>query len=194
MKSDEPSLSDEQEPDRQEPDLERLVAFAAQGNKEAFTAIVFHYHAFLLRIARQFAGPDGAEDIVQEAWLLAWSHLDTLHDAGALRPWLARIVTNQGLSVVRRQARARTLSFGDVGDLEQEDPHAVSTSGLEGIEGRWDLDASIEQLPEQQRVVFHLHFDLGLTIPQTATHLNTSSNTIKKRIQGGLRRLRRLLG
>src|SRR2546423_646811 len=70
-----------------------LVARALQGDKEAFDDIVKNYSTIMLRTAYMILGDrDIAEDAVQDAFIQAWQHLPNLREAGALRPWLMRIV------------------------------------------------------------------------------------------------------
>jgi RNA polymerase sigma-70 factor (ECF subfamily) len=49
-------------------------------------------------------------------------------------------------------------------------------------------------LPHKQRVAIVLHYYNGMTLPELATTLQTSENTLKKRIQAALTNLRRMLG
>jgi len=56
----------------------------------------------LYRMARQLAGPDGAEDIVQETFLRAWKYFDTFDSATNCRAWLFRILRNTWISRWRK--------------------------------------------------------------------------------------------
>ena len=56
----------------------------------------------LYRMARQLAGPDGAEDIVQETFLRAWKYFETFDSATNCRAWLFRILRNTWISRWRK--------------------------------------------------------------------------------------------
>lgn len=61
------------------------------------------------------------------------------------------------------------------------------------MERDWDLAEAIKDLPEKQRVVIVLHYYYGMTLPEMARSLQTSENTLKKRIQAALATLRSTL-
>ncbi|MBV9258165.1 MAG: hypothetical protein JO215_09120, partial [Ktedonobacteraceae bacterium] len=85
---------------------EQLVTRALQGDQQAFGDIVEQYSTLMLRTASMIVGDhDIAEDVVRDALIQAWHHLGDLRKAGALRPWLMRIVVNQCISFKRRLAR-----------------------------------------------------------------------------------------
>src|ERR1700693_963826 len=90
------------------PELHVLVTRAQQGDKDAFDDIFNQYSGLMLRTAYSIVKDrDIAEDAVQNALIQAWQHLPSLHETGALRPWLLRIVVNQCISFKRRLARSR---------------------------------------------------------------------------------------
>ncbi len=173
---------------------EYLVNRATQGDHEAFSQIVDKYSTLMLRTATMIVGDrDIAEDVVQDALIQAWHHLPDLRKAGALRPWLMRIVVNQCISFKRRLAR--TTAFMRQALSEQEtDLIAQAADDHKGrMERDWDLAQAIESLPMKQRVVIVLHYYNSMTLPEMAQTLSTSENTLKKRIQAALTNLRRLL-
>jgi RNA polymerase sigma-70 factor (ECF subfamily) len=183
---------DQNKIDQQEQEL--LVTRAIQGDQMAFSEIVDQYGTLMLRTASMIVGDrDIAEDVVQDALIQAWHHLADLRKAGALRPWLMRIVVNQCISFKRRLAR--TTAFMRQALSEQEtDLIAQAADDHKGrMERDWDLACAIESLPMKQRVVIVLHYYNGMTLPEMALTLNTSENTLKKRIQAALSNLRRIL-
>ncbi|GER88305.1 hypothetical protein KDW_24670 [Dictyobacter vulcani] len=173
---------------------ELLVTRAIQGDHAAFGEIVDQYSTLMLRTASMIVGDrDIAEDVVQDALIQAWHHLSDLRKAGALRPWLMRIVVNQCISFKRRVAR--TTAFMRQALSEQEtDMMAQAADDFKGrMERDWDLARAIENLPVKQRVVIVLHYYNGMTLPEMSQTLQTSENTLKKRIQAALSNLRRIL-
>src|SRR6476661_2310587 len=81
---------------------ERLVALASAGHDRAFEAIVDRYRRPLLRYLHGLLPGDRAEDVLQAAFVSAWSALRTGTEVRDLRPWLYRICHNGALN-----ARAR---------------------------------------------------------------------------------------
>lgn len=181
-----------EQPEQQE--QHQIVQRALQGDSRAFNDIVEQYGSLMLRTAAMIVGDrDIAEDVVQDALIQAWNHLPDLREANALRPWLMRIVVNQCISFKRRLAR--TTAFVRQSLQEQEiDLIAQAADSYKGrLERDWDLARAIEELPAKQRVVIVLHYYNGMTLPEMSQTLQTSENTLKKRIQAALNNLRRVL-
>jgi len=171
-----------------------LVNRALQGDQEAFGIIVDQYSTLMLRTASIIVGDrDIAEDVVQDAFIQAWHHLPDLRQAGALRPWLMRIVVNQCISFKRRMARSTAFMRQTLSE-QATDLIAQAADNHKGcLERNWDLARAIDDLPMKQRVVIILHYYDSMTLPEMARALHTSENTLKKRIQSALANLRRVL-
>ncbi|GAC1389844.1 MAG: hypothetical protein NVS4B11_22130 [Ktedonobacteraceae bacterium] len=171
-----------------------LVTRALHGDEKAFSTIVEQYSALMLRTAMMIvADHDIAEDVVQDAFIQAWHHLSDLREAGALRPWLMRIVVNQCISFKRRLARTTAFVHQVLSEQEIDLIAQIADHHKGRIERDWDLAQAIEDLPMKQRVVIMLHYYNGMTLPEMAQALQTSENTLKKRIQAALNNLRRVL-
>jgi RNA polymerase sigma-70 factor (ECF subfamily) len=171
-----------------------LVTRAIKGDQEAFGSIVDQYSTLMLRTASMIVGDhDIAEDVVQDAFIQAWYHLPDLRQAGALRPWLMRIVVNQCISFKRRLARSTAFMRQALSE-QATDLIAQAADNHKGrMERNWDLAQAIDNLPMKQKVVIVLHYYDSMTLPEMAQALHTSENTLKKRIQSALVNLRRVL-
>src|SRR6187431_2448598 len=84
-------------------DHERLVLKAQKGDVDAFVELTrrFQHFAFGSALA-QIRDFQQAEDIVQEAFMAAWSALPTLAEPAAFPGWLRGIVRHQAFRVLRR--------------------------------------------------------------------------------------------
>src|SRR5690348_17335305 len=69
-------------------------------------------------MARQLAGPEGAEDIVQETFLRAWKYFETFESATNCRAWLFRILRNTWISRWRKSRLELPLSDTDTETVE----------------------------------------------------------------------------
>ena len=171
-----------------------LVAQAITGDEQAFALIADHYGNLLLRTAYLLVqDEEAAKDIVQDALLLAWRHMATLREPLFLRAWLLKIVVNQSTSLKRQWARKAALL------REQFTQYAIDMTIQQSdfqrghVEDRLDVEHAIEQLPLNQRIVLVLFYYHRMTIPEIATMLNASENTLRKRLQSALDKLRRVL-
>lgn len=168
-----------------------LASRAQQGDEEAFEDILETYKGLMFHVAYSIVKDrDSAEDAVQDALILAWQHLPNLRETRALRPWLMRIVVNQCISFKRRVARS--TMFLQQSFLEQETEQASQIADYAGgqMERNWDLAQAIGDLPVKQRTAITLHYYQGMTLPEMSRALQTSENTLKKRIQMALSNLR----
>ncbi len=182
----------EEKPEQAEQRL--LVTRVLQGDEKAFGDIVDQYSALMLRTATMIvADRDIAEDVVQDAFIQAWHHLPDLREAGALRPWLMRIVVNQCISFKRRLARTTAFVRQSLSEQEIDLTAQIADHHKGRLERDWDLAQAIDELPAKQRIVIVLHYYNGMTLPEMAKVLQTSENTLKKRIQAALNNLRRVL-
>lgn len=172
----------------------RLLEKAMQGSHEAFAEIVEQYSTLMLRTASMIvADRDIAEDVVQDAFIQAWHHLADLRQAGALRPWLMRIVVNQCISFKRHLARSTAFMRQALSEQETDLIAQAADDHKGRMERDWDLAYAIEHLPAKQRVVIVLHYYNSMTLHEMAQSLDTSENTLKKRIQAALNNLRHTL-
>ncbi len=171
-----------------------VVARARAGDEEAFARIVDTYGGILLRTAYLLVrDEETAKDLVQEAFFLAWKNMATLRDPALLRSWLLKILVNQAISLKRQLARQAGLLRERLGSEESELlMEQVSTQG-ERVEDWLDVIEALQRLPGKQRVVLVLFYYHRLTMPEIAALLGVAENTLRKRLQLALKKMRRLL-
>ena len=168
-----------------------LATRAQQGDEEAFENILDQYKGLMFHVAYSIVKDrDIAEDAVQDALIQAWKHLPNLRETRALRPWLMRIVVNQCISFKRRLARSTTFLQQSLLEQETERASQIADYAEGHMERNWDLAHAIGNLPAKQRTALALHYYQGMTIPEMSRRLQTSENTLKKRIQMALSNLR----
>ena len=173
---------------------ETLIARCIAGDEQAFALIAEHYGNLLLRTAYLLVrDAEAAKDIVQDSLLLAWKHMATLREPTFLRAWLLKIVINQSTSLKRQWVRRTALLKEQF--AQQAIEIAVQQSDFQRgrVEDHLDIERAIEQLPLNQRTVLVLFYYHRMTIPEIAAMLNTSENTLRKRLQAALDKLRRVL-
>lgn len=175
-----------------------LIALALEGNQAAVRAIVRRHNSRLHRVARSVVRDQAeAEDVVQEAYLRAFSHLAAFRGASSLSTWLTRITLNEALGRVRRRSLMVT-THADLDVVRDEDAVALLPFGrppptpeamLEERQLRELLDKAVHELPEPFRCVFVLRNVDDLSIDDIARRLSLKPQTVKTR----LHRARRLL-
>ncbi len=169
-----------------------VLARVRAGDRDAYAELVRRYAPVALRTAALLgAGPD-AEDVVQEAFVKAYSALGRFREGAAFRPWLLQIVTNETRnlhrSAGRRAAREKSAWEGTEPLLrmaEEEDPAAAVLSG----ERRTQLVRGLSRLSEVHRQVVVCRYLLDLDEADTATVLALPRGTVKSRLHRALREL-----
>ena len=153
---------------------ERLASLAGSGHERAFEAIVERYSKALTRYAQRFLGEARAEEVVQAAFLSAWSALTRGTEVRDLRPWLYRIVHNGALNAMNRS------ESGDLELIEATDgalsPHAV----LEQNEEVRSALNVIAELPERQRAALLAVAVDGRAHADVATDLGVSDAGVRQ--------------
>ncbi len=127
-----------------------------------------------------------AEDVCQQALLKAWQQRDSIRDAGALRPWIARVVVNESLRIARRRKTEQKVHA----DCRQQ--AEMHHGGPEPLL-RPVVEEALTQLAEPVRLVVVLRTMNGLKGNEVADLLGCSASEVSRRLHEGLSRLRELL-
>jgi RNA polymerase sigma-70 factor (ECF subfamily) len=159
---------------------------------------VKRHNRLLFRVARGILHDDSeAEDVVQETYVRAFTHLKGFRGDSALATWLTRIAMNEALGRLRRQRPTTDLAVferedhGDRGQVLIFPTPSTANPEEEAAraELRVVLEHAVDDLPDGFRLVFILRDIQGLTTEETATQLSLRLETVKTR----LHRARRLL-
>ena len=134
-----------------------------------------------------------AEDIVQETFLRAWQHQDSL-DLDRAGPWLHTVAHNLVVSAYRKvKARpAESPLPEDEGGGWARDP-AGGDLELDRMLERWQMLEAMRGLRSEHRDVLIEVYYLRRTVAETAEHLGVPLGTVKSRCYYGLRALRNVL-
>jgi RNA polymerase sigma-70 factor (ECF subfamily) len=118
---------------------------------------------------------DGHDDVVQDAWVRAYTYLDQFAGRASFATWVTRIAIHEAIARGRR--RARQTSCGD-------DPPAPRTPAddLAARELIAAMEAAIDALPPPFRTVFVLRDLEGLSVAETASCLDIPEATVKTRL------------
>ncbi|HYO81305.1 MAG TPA: RNA polymerase sigma factor [Bryobacteraceae bacterium] len=167
-----------------------LVERARQGDAEAFTRLVDKYERKIYRLARNITQNDeDAEDVLQEAFLKAYSNLDSFQGQSKFYTWIVRIAVNEALMKLRKRKSDRTVSLDEPHETEEDtvsreiavwedDPEKrYSQEELRDILGR-----AVDSLKPGFRTVFVLRDIEELSTEETAEALGISVPAVKSRL------------
>jgi len=160
------------------------------GDRAEFARLVDAYSAQIYRLGLKMLGNEqDAEDVLQNTFLSALTHLTNFEGRSSVLTWLYRIAINEALMVMRRGRPEvnidDTESSDDTGDLSPSqfvDWGALPEDELLSAEGKQALDKAIQNLPENLRMVFLLRDIQELSIKDTAETLGLTESNVKVRL------------
>ncbi|MEO6840255.1 MAG: RNA polymerase sigma factor [Bradyrhizobium sp.] len=170
-------------------DLE-LVRRALARDEAAVRAIIQANNRRLYRLARGILRNDSeAEDVVQETYLRAFTHLESFRGDSSLATWLARIAMNEALGRLRRQRPSVDVNDLAPGVLEAQIiqfPLAAASEDPEKSMAQREIqhvvEHAIDELPEIFRIVFITRVIEGMNVEETAELLALKPETVKTRL------------
>ena len=171
-------------------DESALVTRAKAGDEEAFSELVTHYDRRVFRMAKQITqNDDDAEDVLQETFLKAYTHLEDFQGNSKFYTWLVRIAVNEALMKLRKRRSDKTVPLDepiDTGEDEMVREIAVWDENPEDSYSREELgeilDQAIQSLKPAYRTVFILRDIEELSIEETAEALGLSVSAVKSRL------------
>jgi RNA polymerase sigma-70 factor, ECF subfamily len=167
-----------------------LVAKAKDGDMNAFSDLVRHYDRRIFRMAKQITqNDDDAEDVLQESFLKAYSHLDDFQGNSRFYTWLVRIAVNEALMKLRKRRSDKTVPLDEPIDTGEDEVVREIAVWDENPEQRYSreelgalLDEAIQTLKPAYRTVFILRDIEELSIEETAEALGLSISAVKSRL------------
>lgn len=170
---------------------EEVVARVRAGDGALFELIMRRHNQRLYRVARSILRDEAeAEDVLQEAYVRAFTHLDQFEGRARFSTWLTRIAVHEALHRYNRKRR-----FTDLDDVVDglESPEAGPDKRAYHAELRQILEASIDRVRDVYRTVFVLRDVEGLSTADTAACLSIPEETVKTRLHRARQQLRRQL-
>jgi len=123
-----------------------------------------------------------AEDVVQEASLIAWRKFAAVSDHTRLRPWFLGIVANECRNARRRKwISGVTLGLPDWLSVRSQEERAVQGA---------DLRRELSRLGHGDRVLIALFFYLDMPLEEVAAVVGASVDATRARLYRSIRRLR----
>lgn len=168
-----------------------MVEKARNGEEEVWREIANQLYPWALGVARsRLSNKALVEDVVQEAFLAAFTNVHALRDSRSFPAWLGAIIRSQCSHVSSRQQGEVSLDLLDdygllpTGEARtpEDEFHAMRLFG--------HFDAAVRSLPEHLREVSHQHYLLGLSTAEIAENTGMPEGTVKKRLHGARRQLR----
>ena len=165
---------------------EQVVRQVLSGHTAQFEILMRRHNQRLYRAARAIV-PDEreAEDVVQQAYVNAYTNLRQFDGRAQFSTWLTRIAVHEAIARARRKGRYTTLDPEAPANVEQimayqsaPDPERQAFGReLAGL-----IESAIDALPDGCREVFVLRQIEGLNTAETADCLGVSEDAVKTRL------------
>lgn len=155
---------------------EILVERAVDGDTAAFETLV-HRHGPLMRAytSRIVGSRTEADDVVQEAFIIAWRQLPTVRHPGSVRSWLMRIASRQAFAHIKRRPTDAPLPPLEVPARIDTQPENLAVRNAE----LRALSVALDKLPEDQRQCWLLREIAELSYTEIAEDMHLSPATVR---------------
>ena len=162
-------------------DEERLLMqqlIDPKSQRQAFERLVREYSEQLYwQVRRTVLSHEDANDILQNVFLKAWSHLDDFHHDAKISTWLYRIAVNESLDFLRRKKNQIVVSADNSGQSVSQT--LMADRYFDGDQTEALLQEAISRLPEVQRMVFNLRYFDEMKYSDISALLQTSEGALK---------------
>jgi len=170
---------------------EVLVMAAILGDLEAFEELVLRYRAAVVRVARTIVGNIYAEDVAQDALLLAFKALPTIEEPGKFAAWLSAITRHRAFRFNKRESAQLSKRVGmDEVLLEKIDALARPLSETSDTE---EVMLALDSLPNDYALPLRLRFLDDMPLKRIAAFMGVPLSTVKWRLHQGKKLLREKL-
>jgi len=167
-----------------------LLERARAGDARAFTELVNRYERRIFRLAKHITqNEEDAEDVLQETFLKAYSHLGEFQGQSKFYTWIVRIAVNESLMKLRKRKSDRMVSLDETIDTGEEmvvreiavwDGNPEQRYSQEEL--RQILEKAVDSLRPPFRTVFLLRDVEELSTEETAALLDLSVPAVKSRL------------
>jgi RNA polymerase sigma-70 factor (ECF subfamily) len=161
----------------------QLVERCRAGDREAWNTLVerFSRYVYAICVKGFRLGDEDAEDVFQDVFTRVYTHLDTLRDDTALRPWIAQLTRRRCLDTIARRGREQQADELDV--EEGGDDFAE-------IEEAFEVREAVTTLPEACQEILDRFFARDQSYKTISAELDLPAGTIASRIARCLGKLR----
>ncbi len=179
-----------------------LNKFVSNQDEDAFEKLFAEIGERLFSFIFRYIGNTAqAEDVYQEVCLKVAMKANTYSHKANVASWIFQIARNTSIDAIRSKGRRPTVSIdGNASQAETTIIELVNDNEINPaekaaqIELATNIARAIDKLPNEQREVFLLREDGGLTFEEISKIVSCGKETVKSRMRYALERLRNSLG
>src|SRR5215831_9070944 len=177
---------------RSEPPDEILVVAAIVGDLGAFDQLVLRYRPAVVRLAQSIVGREHAEDVAQDALLLAFKALPTIEEPTKFAAWLGAITRHRALRFSKRENSEMSKRV-PLDELLLQKIDALTQPFVDRTDNE-ELMTALEKLPPDYALPLKLRFLDEMPLQRIAAFIGAPLSTVKWRLHHGKKLLREQIG
>jgi len=173
-----------------EQDDKKHVLEAQTGSRKAFDKLVNKYANLVFCLLYDMTGNyDDAQDLTQESFLQAFSHIRNYRGDAKFTTWLYRIAYNVAIDHKRREKKLKPVQW-DIKEHEVVLGKMGKTTRIHYQEEKVMLEKALEKLTHQQKMAVVLHYYHGFKMREIGDIINCSEGTVRVHLFRALRKMR----
>ncbi|HVE69948.1 MAG TPA: sigma-70 family RNA polymerase sigma factor [Thermoanaerobaculia bacterium] len=175
-----------------------LIDQTLAGDGNAFGMIVERFQRKIFRTARAIVRDDAeADNITQDTFVQAYTHLARFEGRAELETWLTRIAINKSRDSLRRRRFVSLFRLNDEGEsepvIEPVDERPDPERQMMGSELRNAIVKAERGLSSQQKTIFRLRHYENLSLEEIADHLGLRAGTVRAHLFRAIHKIRKEL-
>lgn len=175
---------------------EELVARCRKGDQRAQLEIYNKYYKAMYNTALRIVNDTAeAEDVMQEAFIKAFSKLDSFQGKSTFGAWLKKITVNLSINSINKHSRYQNVPYEDAFKHEAEEHEGIDIREAEATTKVQKVLRALNGLKESYRVILTLHliegydYDeiceiLGITAANCRTSISRAKESLRKKLTG----------
>jgi RNA polymerase sigma-70 factor (ECF subfamily) len=166
-----------------------LVVAAILGDLAAFDQLVLRYRAAVVRVAQGIVGREHAEDVAQDALLLAFKALPSIDEPRKFPAWLSAITRHRAARFGKRESERQSRRVL-LDEVLLENLESLARPFADQVDNE-ELRRALETMPEDYGLVLRLRFLDEMPLKRIAAFLGAPLSTVKWRLHQGKKLLRK---
>jgi len=173
----------------------QIVRRCRQGDASAWRVLISRYTPLVYRLAlRMLRHKEAAEDVGQEAFLRMFKSLESYDATRPFSPWAAKITYNVCLRKMDKKSAAILSRKVDLDPDSMRDERVQSPElDMQQLQAGQELEQAMGRLSAQDRALVTMRYREGLSTAEVAEAVSMPVNTVKSRLFGARKLLRKHL-
>lgn len=167
---------------------EEVIRACKRQERWAQQILYEEYYGKMMVVCLRYASNEhDALDILHEAFIKIFQHIDRYQSGTSLLSWMRRIMVNTSIDFYRKRMRRRTEDLAQAVHISQEEADAISRCSEQ------EILLAVQQLSPTYRTIFNLYVVEGYTHKEIADLLDITESTSRSNLVKARIRLKELL-